>query len=69
MNEREVHEEVSRAYTEALRRSREGRSNGCCGGGAVDCGAAADLAGYDQEREVYPEAAASSFGFSNADSA
>jgi len=64
MAENEVHEEVSRAYTEALRRSKQDRSSGCCGP-AADCGPAAELAGYDVEREAHPEAAASSFGCGN----
>lgn len=67
MRQTEVHDEVSRAYTEALRRSREGRGTGCCGVDAA-CGPSsgtAALAGYGEERERYVEAAASSFGCGN----
>jgi SAM-dependent methyltransferase len=68
MNPTDTHEEVSRAYTDALRRSQERRSGGCCGG-AVEAGQspspAAQLAGYDQERGAHPETAASSFGCGN----
>jgi SAM-dependent methyltransferase len=67
MSEVNVHDEVSRAYTDALRRSREGRGTGCCGPDAA-CGSssgAAALAGYGDERERYAEAAASSFGCGN----
>jgi len=63
MSESKVHEEVSRTYTEALRASKQGQS-GCCGP-AAECSPAAQLAGYDEEREVYAEAAASSFGCGN----
>ena len=67
MTESEVHQEVSRAYTEALRRSRKGRGAGCSGAD-VACspsGGAAALAGYQEGREKYAEAAASSFGCGN----
>lgn len=67
MNEREIHEEVSTAYAEALRRSRERSSAGCCGStaGSRSTSRVADLAGYGEEREAYAEAAASSFGCGN----
>jgi len=66
MSDREVHEEVSRAYTDALRSSREGRGGGCCGSSADDsCSSASALAGYGDEREAHPEAAVSSFGCGN----
>ena len=63
ISESKVHAEVSRAYTEALRRSKEGQS-GCCSP-AAECSPAAQLAGYDEEREAYARAAASSFGCGN----
>ena len=66
MKERDVHETVSRAYTEALRRSKPGSSEDGCGGpGARSCGAAAELASYGTETEAHAEAAASSFGCGN----
>ncbi len=67
MSKSTVHQEVSRAYKEALRRSREGRGTSCCGADVAcrpSSGAAA-LAGYGEEREKYAEAAASSFGCGN----
>ncbi|MDH5567537.1 MAG: arsenite methyltransferase [Myxococcales bacterium] len=67
MSNTEVHDEVSRAYTEALRRSRRDPGAGCCGAVAA-CSApsgVAALAGYGEEREKYAEAAASSFGCGN----
>ncbi|MFQ5845128.1 MAG: arsenite methyltransferase [Planctomycetota bacterium] len=62
----EVRQDVERAYTEAIRRAREG-SGGCCGGGggAEPAGAAAKLAGYDAELQAHREAGASSFGCGN----
>ncbi len=67
MSETEVHDEVSRAYTEALRRSRGNPGTGCCGADAACCAPSgvAALAGYGEEREKYAEAAASSFGCGN----
>jgi arsenite methyltransferase len=67
MNETQIREEVSRTYTEALRKSREAGSGGCCGPAADCCSTspAAQLAGYVDEREAYPEPAASSFGCGN----
>jgi SAM-dependent methyltransferase len=67
MSDTQIHDEVSKAYTEALRRSREGRGGSCCGpdvASGPSSGAAA-LAGYGEEREKYAEAAASSFGCGN----
>jgi arsenite methyltransferase len=67
MNQTKIHEEVSSAYTEALRRSKEAGSGSCCGPSADCCSTspAAELAGYGEERETYAEAAASSFGCGN----
>jgi len=61
MQERDVRETVSRAYTEALESSRSG--GGCCGPRPE--AVAARTAGYEAERESFPEAAASSFGCGN----
>jgi arsenite methyltransferase len=72
MNPSDLHESVSRAYTEALRRSREQEGGGCCGAQAPCCGTAANpasttagLAGYDAAADAYADAAGSSFGCGN----
>ncbi len=60
-----VHEQVSQAYTEALRRSEAG-GTGCCGPLTTPAGAAAQLAGYDLESDSVPSnVAQSSFGCGN----
>ncbi|MEG6549150.1 methyltransferase domain-containing protein, partial [Desulfocurvibacter africanus] len=70
MSERDVREDVSRAYADALRRSKAGTGGGCCGGSGC-CGSAGSFgtlavaAGYGEEREAYRDAAASSFGCGN----
>jgi arsenite methyltransferase len=67
MNETEIREEVSNAYAQALRKSRERGSGSCCGPTADCCSTSpsAQLAGYGEQREEYAEAAASSFGCGN----
>jgi arsenite methyltransferase len=69
MKPTDLHESVSRAYTEALRRSRE-QGGGCCGAPAPCCdptatSAIASLAGYGTSAQAYAEAAGSSFGCGN----
>jgi len=64
MNPNDVREQVSRAYTEALSKSR-GNEGGCCGGGPAPQSAAARLAGYEQEAALHGEAASASFGCGN----
>ena len=59
-----VHEAVSQAYTEALRRTRQSKgSGGCCATGC--CASVVETAGYEQELEAFAEAGASSFGCGN----
>jgi ubiquinone/menaquinone biosynthesis C-methylase UbiE len=61
-----IREQVSGAYKEALRKSREG--GGCCcssGAPSVPFGVAAKHAGYTSELEAHADAARSSFGCGN----
>ncbi len=76
----DIREQVSQAYADALKRSRDG-GGGCCGpaepssgssccGGTAEpatepAGVAAKVAGYDEEIAQHAEAAASSFGCGN----
>jgi SAM-dependent methyltransferase len=67
--ENEIRVMVSRAYEEALRRSRKGEG-GCCGTEVCSeadpaSGAAARLVGYEAEAVDHSDAAASSFGCGN----
>ncbi len=68
MNEDQVRDAVSSAYTEALRRSKDGQG-GCCGPAdparAKRDDEASAIRGYDREKDQYAEAAASSFGCGN----
>ncbi len=61
MNKQDIHETVSHAYTEALRRSEKG-TGGCCG---PKMSTSAGLAGYGDEPAAFTEAAQSSFGCGN----
>lgn len=61
MNKQDIHETVSQAYTEALRRSEQG-TGGCCG---PKMSTSAGLAGYGEEPAAFTEAAQSSFGCGN----
>ena len=63
MQKTDVRSKVSEAYTEALKKTQ---NRGCCGPSV--CGpeaVAVQTAGYDAEKEAFPEAAASSFGCGN----
>ena len=53
MKHDQVRKQVSEAYTEALRRSREG-GGGCCSA-PVPAGVAAKLAGYETELSAHAE--------------
>jgi len=67
MKPTDVHATVANAYTEALERSRAGKT-GCCSGASVatpEQVASSAYNGYDGERDKYEEAAASSFGCGN----
>lgn len=67
MNPSDIHDSVATAYTEALARSRAGKS-ACCSGAATatpEQVASTAYNGYDEERDKYEEAAASSFGCGN----
>ena len=65
MKKGEIHEKVSEAYTEALRRSKSG-GGGCCSSSEVTpAGVAAQFAGYDSELTTFQEAGQSSFGCGN----
>lgn len=57
-----IHEEVSRTYADALKRSI-GKSASCCG--SPKDHTISDLAGYQEEMEAFPEAAGASFGCGN----
>ena len=63
MKHDDVRKQVSEAYTEALRRSKEG-GGGCCSA-PVPAGVAAKLAGYETELSAHAEAGQSSFGCGN----
>jgi len=72
-NQNDIHETVSRAYTEALRKSQRG-GGGCCSSALPStpcCGApppegvVAQSAGYGADAEQYGTAKASSFGCGN----
>ncbi|MBZ0270761.1 arsenite methyltransferase [bacterium] len=70
MTQTDVREQVSRAYAEALKKSKAG-TGGCCGPAAAACGtsvapAGAGVAGYgDDAKSKHSDAAASSFGCGN----
>jgi arsenite methyltransferase len=59
-----VHDSVSQAYTEALRRTQQAASGGC-GCGPACCASVVETAGYSQELDAFSEAGASSFGCGN----
>ncbi|HHN74859.1 MAG TPA: arsenite methyltransferase [Acidobacteria bacterium] len=59
----EVHQQVSKAYTEAISAATDSESRGCC---RTPAGFAARSAGYGEEVEALPEGAAeASFGCGN----
>ena len=58
----DVRETVSRAYEEALDRSKK-QTGGCCG--STPCSTVAGVAGYGEETKSYDSAAQSSFGCGN----
>jgi SAM-dependent methyltransferase len=65
MQTHDVHEQVAKAYTEALSRA-QARTGGCCGGGApAEASTAAALAGYGADAEKHADVAATSFGCGN----
>jgi arsenite methyltransferase len=64
MQTHDVHEQVSKAYTEALSRTRA-RGGGCCGAPAAVSSTASGLAGYGEEAAKHGDVAASSFGCGN----
>lgn len=64
MPDRDLREEVSRAYARALKRTQEKIcAPGCCAPPATQ--SAADNAGYHEEKDRFTDAAASSFGCGN----
>lgn len=65
MKSTNIHDDVAKAYTEALNRSRTRESSCCSPATSPEQAAAAAFKGYAAEREKYTEAAASSFGCGN----
>jgi len=65
MQDQDVREQVSKAYTEALSRAEERRGS-CCGvGQSTTTSTAATLAGYGDDAAKHADVAASSFGCGN----
>jgi arsenite methyltransferase len=64
MNNEALRESVSKAYAEALRKSKQG-SGGCCGEPRAPAGVAAKLADYGAALAAHEDAAVSSFGCGN----
>jgi arsenite methyltransferase len=66
MQDHDVHEQVSKAYTDALSRAAERRGGGCCGVASSPAqSTAAALAGYGEDAARHADVAASSFGCGN----
>jgi SAM-dependent methyltransferase len=59
-----IHDSVSKAYAEALRRTQQTASGGC-GCGPACCASVVETAGYSHELDAFAEAGASSFGCGN----